>query len=77
MQQSFFWETLTPIKNGGGVFPTSGPLADAIKADFGGLDGLKSSLNAAALGIQGSGWAWLVSVFFSIRINVVTDDELI
>ncbi|GAA6035087.1 hypothetical protein NBRC10512_004817 [Rhodotorula toruloides] len=27
--------------------------------DFGGLDGLKKAVNAAALGIQGSGWAWL------------------
>jgi hypothetical protein len=56
-RQSFFWETLTPPATS--AAPTSGPLFEAIKADFGGLDGLKKAVNAAALGIQGSGWAWL------------------
>merc|ERR1712093_860615 len=39
--------------------PLVGPLADQVQKDFGGLDGLKKAVNAAALGIQGSGWAWL------------------
>ncbi|KAL7343004.1 Manganese/iron superoxide dismutase, partial [Rhodotorula toruloides] len=34
-------------------------LHDQVQQDFGGLDGLKKAVNAAALGIQGSGWAWL------------------
>lgn len=58
-QKSLFWENLAPTKNGGGQFPSSGPLADAVKSDFGGLDGLKKSMNEAALAIQGSGWVWL------------------
>lgn len=57
--QSLFWENLAPSSNGGGKFPSSGPLADQVQKDFGGLDGLKKAVNAAALGIQGSGWAWL------------------
>jgi superoxide dismutase, Fe-Mn family len=37
-----------------------GALADAIKAQFGSLDGFKAKFNAAAVGVQGSGWGWLV-----------------
>ena len=59
-RQSLFWENLAPIKAGGGAFPKSGPLADAVKADFGSIEELKKAVNANALGIQGSGWAWLV-----------------
>ncbi|GAA5821253.1 hypothetical protein JCM11251_004537 [Rhodosporidiobolus azoricus] len=59
INHTLFWENLAPTSNGGGQFPSSGPLADQVQKDFGGLDGLKKALNAAALGIQGSGWAWL------------------
>nr|AEG19539.1 manganese superoxide dismutase [Glaciozyma antarctica] len=59
INHSLFWENLAPVKAGGGAFPTSGPLADAVKADFGSIEELKKAVNANALGIQGSGWAWL------------------
>lgn len=36
-----------------------GPLREAIESQFGSLDELKKQMNAAAAGIQGSGWAWL------------------
>lgn len=57
--QTLFWENLAPQSQGGGQFPSSGKLHDQVQQDFGGLDGLKKAVNAAALGIQGSGWAWL------------------
>ncbi|GAA6002257.1 hypothetical protein JCM10207_003150 [Rhodosporidiobolus poonsookiae] len=59
INHSLFWENLAPSSNGGGEFPSSGPLAEQVQKDFGGLDGLKKAVNASALGIQGSGWAWL------------------
>ncbi|GAA5935397.1 hypothetical protein JCM1841_001944 [Sporobolomyces salmonicolor] len=59
INHSLFWQNLAPASSGGGQFPSSGPLAEQVKQDFGGLDGLKKAVNAAALGIQGSGWAWL------------------
>ena len=34
-------------------------MAKAIQRDFGSYDKFKEKLTAAALGIQGSGWAWL------------------
>ncbi|GAA5967253.1 hypothetical protein JCM11641_000490 [Rhodosporidiobolus odoratus] len=59
INHSLFWENLAPTSNGGGAFPSSGPLAEQVQKDFGGLEGLKKAVTAAALGIQGSGWAWL------------------
>lgn len=41
------------------IYP--GKLDELISKDFGSLDELKKRMNAAAAGIQGSGWAWLVS----------------
>ena len=53
---SLFWQIMGP---GGGGEPT-GALAEAIKAEFGGLDGLKEKMSNAGKGRFGSGWAWLV-----------------
>lgn len=39
--------------------PPSGPLEEAISAQFGDLDSLVAKFSAAAAGVQGSGWAWL------------------
>ena len=52
---SIFWKNLSP--NGGGE-PT-GELAEAINRDFGSFDKFKAHFSAAALGLQGSGWAVL------------------
>ena len=54
---SLFWENLGP--NGGGK-PT-GALAAAIDADFGSFDEFQKHFAAAALGLQGSGWAVLAA----------------
>ncbi|MEA4856330.1 MAG: superoxide dismutase [Solidesulfovibrio sp.] len=52
----FYWNGLAP----GGGAPT-GKLAKAVEASFGGLDGVKKALTEAAMGVFGSGWAWLVA----------------
>ncbi len=52
---SIFWTIMSP--SGGGE-PT-GPLADAIKTEFGGFDEFKAKFAATAAGVFGSGWAWL------------------
>ena len=36
-----------------------GPLADAIRRDFGSFDNFKKEFTAAATSLFGSGWAWL------------------
>jgi Fe-Mn family superoxide dismutase len=53
---SLFWQIMGP---GGGGEPT-GPIAEAINANFGGFAGLKEKLVTAGKGRFGSGWAWLV-----------------
>jgi len=59
INHSLFWENLTPPTSAEAQFPASGPLADAVTKSFGSVDALKAEVNAVALGIQGSGWAWL------------------
>jgi len=52
---SFWWGTLGK----GGAAPT-GELAKAIDAKFGSFSGFQEKLTAEAVGVFGSGWAWLV-----------------
>jgi len=54
---SFWWPTL-----GRGAAAPSGELAKAIDAKFGSLPAFQDKLTAAALGVFGSGWAWLVKL---------------
>lgn len=66
INHSLFWKNMAPAAHGakhgagcGGVLKP-GPLADAINRDFGSVDEMKKQFNAATVGIQGSGWGWLV-----------------
>lgn len=54
INHSIFWKNLTPEKTS-----PSDALKQAIIKDFGSLDNLKADLKLAAVGVQGSGWAWL------------------
>lgn len=58
INHTLFWENLAPTKENGGRL-NDGKLDELIQRDFGSLDGLKKQVNAAAAGIQGSGWAWV------------------
>jgi Fe-Mn family superoxide dismutase len=58
VNHSIFWKNLAPASSGGGAEP-SGKLADAIKKRWGSFGDFKKAMNAAAVGVQGSGWAWL------------------
>ena len=53
---SLFWQIMSP--DGGGE--PGGALADAIDSSFGSFDDFRSTFSAAASGVFGSGWAWLV-----------------
>ncbi|KAI2798439.1 hypothetical protein RDWZM_010195 [Blomia tropicalis] len=55
INHSIFWQNLSA--NGGGE--PSGELLEAIKRDFGSVDAMKARVSAMAIGVQGSGWAWL------------------
>ena len=55
---TFYWLNIAPVGKGG--TPT-GPLADAIKRDFGGMDELKAKFVDGGMKTFGSGWIWLCS----------------
>ncbi len=55
VNHSLFWQAMTP---GGGGAPT-GPLADAIKHDFGSFELFKARFDKAGETLFGSGWVWL------------------
>lgn len=58
INHSLFWTNLAPINQGGGGTP-SGDLFDAIQMDFGSFQNFVDKFSSQAIGIQGSGWAWL------------------
>ena len=53
---TLFWQTLAQPSKAGSP---KGPLAEAINRTFGGQEQLETKLRAAAMGVFGSGWAWL------------------
>ncbi len=70
INHSIFWTILAPVAQGGGA--PKGELLKMIDRDFGSFDVLKEKLNAAATGIQGSGWGWLGYSKKSKRLEVTT-----
>lgn len=54
INHSIFWKNLTSERT-----TPSDALQKAIIKDFKSLDNLKAELKVAAVGVQGSGWAWL------------------
>jgi superoxide dismutase, Fe-Mn family len=58
VNHSLFWQAMSPVSNQGGGMP-AGPLADAIKHDFGSFDLFKARFDKAGVTLFGSGWVWL------------------
>jgi Fe-Mn family superoxide dismutase len=54
LNHSLFWRSMSPA---GGA--PSGPLADAIKRDFGSFGQFKAQFDEAGAKLFGSGWVWL------------------
>ena len=55
LNHSVFWQNMSP--NGGGE--PEGALAEALGANFGSIDKFRAHFEAAAMGVQGSGWSVL------------------
>ncbi len=55
---SFFWTVMASPASSGQA--PEGTLADALNKTFGSVDEFKAKFAAAAVGVFGSGWAWLV-----------------
>jgi Fe-Mn family superoxide dismutase len=68
INHSIFWHNLSP--SGGG--DPSNELLLLINDSFGGVEKLKQVMSAAAVGVQGSGWAWLGYNKDSQKLHVAT-----
>ncbi|MCC5809588.1 MAG: superoxide dismutase [Fe] [Ectothiorhodospiraceae bacterium] len=68
---TFYWHCLSP--NGGGE--PSGELADAIKRDFGSVDGFKKEFTDKTIANFGSGWGWLVKNKSDGKLSIVETDD--
>lgn len=71
INHSIFWTILTSPSKQTELDP-KGALAQMIARDFGGMEGLKEKLNAATIGIQGSGWGWLGVNKILKRLEIAT-----
>jgi len=71
VNHSIFWTNLAPVGKGGGE-PPKGTLHHAIQQDFGSTDVLIERMSAQAVGVQGSGWAWLGFCKVKKRLKIVT-----
>ncbi|KAB5592682.1 Superoxide dismutase, Fe-Mn family [Ceratobasidium theobromae] len=62
INHSLFWKNLAPASGAGGK----------LNPDFDDVESFKKEFNAAALSIQGSGWAWLVLNTKNNRLDIIT-----
>ncbi|MCS7337046.1 MAG: superoxide dismutase [Verrucomicrobiae bacterium] len=68
---SLFWQMMK--KNGGGE--PKGELATAIEKQFGSFANFKDEFSKAAVGVFGSGWAWLVLDAGQLRIETTPNQD--
>uniref|UniRef100_A0A182RF40 superoxide dismutase n=1 Tax=Anopheles funestus TaxID=62324 RepID=A0A182RF40_ANOFN len=54
INHSIFWKNLSPDRS-----DPSADLQKALNRDFQSMDNFKKEMKAAAVAVQGSGWAWL------------------
>ena len=69
MNHSLFWKIMAPPN---GATEPSAALAEAIAATFGDLAKFQEQFTAAAAGVFGSGWAWLVLNKNSRALEIIT-----
>jgi Fe-Mn family superoxide dismutase len=67
----FYWQSLRPRTGEG----PSGELAARISRDFGSHDAFATAFKAAAAGVFGSGWAWLVTERGKLRILTTANGD--
>lgn len=75
INHSLFWQNLTPPTSPEAK-PSAAPnLSAAIKESYGSTDDFKAAFSKKLLGIQGSGWGWLVKDNETKRIAIITTKD--
>ena len=60
INHSLFWKNLAPAGSSEASLDRAGDLVAEIEKTWGSFDAFKKAFSAALLGLQGSGWGWLV-----------------
>jgi Fe-Mn family superoxide dismutase len=72
INHALFWENLAPASSPDAQPSVAPTLRAAIDATWGSLEKFKAAFGAALLGIQGSGWGWLVKEAGTGQLRIVT-----
>ncbi|KAL4909726.1 hypothetical protein BDW74DRAFT_186230 [Aspergillus multicolor] len=76
INHSLFWENLAPYNSEHTNIDTAAPeFKNALEKQYGSVESFIKAFNAALLGIQGSGWGWLVKAPEGKLEIVTTKDQ--
>lgn len=75
INHSLFWENLCPSSSPDAKPDAAPTLVAEIEKTWGGLEAFKKEFAGALLGIQGSGWGWLVKDKLGRLAIVTTKDQ--
>ncbi|KAJ9626990.1 Superoxide dismutase [Mn], mitochondrial [Taxawa tesnikishii (nom. ined.)] len=75
INHSLFWRNLAPPDSSEATTEKAPKLMNAIQGQYGSFDKFKEAFGAALLGIQGSGWGWLVKNAADGRLDIVTTKD--
>jgi Fe-Mn family superoxide dismutase len=77
INHSLFWQNLAPFSSIESKTSAAPQLVKQIKATWGDEDNFREAFKAALLGIQGSGWGWLVKVETGSeqRLSIITTKD--
>ncbi|KAF1345946.1 Manganese/iron superoxide dismutase [Delphinella strobiligena] len=75
INHSLFWQNLTSPSSAEAKPSAAPKLSAAINEQWGSIDNFKQVFNKKLLGIQGSGWGWLVKDNETNRVAIVTTKD--
>jgi Fe-Mn family superoxide dismutase len=77
INHSLFWENLAPANSSGASAAAGAQVRKAIKERWGSEEKFKEAFGKVLLGLQGSGWGWLVrdEEFHSLDIITTKDQD--
>ncbi|KAK6508867.1 Superoxide dismutase [Mn], mitochondrial [Arthrobotrys musiformis] len=77
INHSIFWNNLTPASSEDAKQSAAPSLIQATEKEFGSFADFKTKFNAALLGIQGSGWGWLILNGGKLEIVTTKDQDTV